>query len=172
MTHIDLDINRLLDELVEQIRQHPLFNPQVKLIGIRTGGEWIAQHLHQKLELSAPLGVLDISFYRDDFSTIGLNPAVQPSNIPWSVKDQTIFLVDDVLYTGRTTRAAMNEIFDYGRPASIILVTLVDRKGGRELPVQPDISGLQVRSNQALKLTGPDPLQMTLTDTQTPETSK
>jgi pyrimidine operon attenuation protein/uracil phosphoribosyltransferase len=165
MTTLNFDINQLLSELTEKIRQHPHFNAQAKMIGIRTGGEWIAQHLHQRLELDAPLGVLDISFYRDDFSKIGLNPAVQPSNIPWDVEDQTIFLVDDVLYTGRTTRAAMNEIFDYGRPAAIILVSLVDRKGCRELPIQPDISGLQMQCHQTLKLTGPEPLSMTLIDT-------
>lgn len=160
----NFDINQLLDELADKIRQHPRFNPQIKLIGIRTGGEWIAQGLHQRLDLHSPLGVLDISFYRDDFSKIGLNPAVQPSSIPWSVDDESIFLVDDVLYTGRTTRAAMNEIFDYGRPAAITLVALVDRKGARELPIQPDICALQMQCHQTLKLTGPEPLTMTLLD--------
>lgn len=164
MTTLNFDINQLLDELAEKIRQHPLFNPQAKFIGIRTGGEWIAQGLHQRLDLPSPLGVLDISFYRDDFSKIGLNPAVQPSSIPWAIDDQAIFLIDDVLYTGRTTRAAMNEIFDYGRPASITLVTLVDRKGARELPIQPDISALQMQCHQTLKLSGPPPLTMTLVE--------
>ena len=131
MTKLNFDMPLLLDELAEAIRQHPRFNADIKLIGIRTGGEWIAQALHQRLALTHPLGVLDIAFYRDDFSKIGLHPAVQPSNIPWDIENQAIFLVDDVLYTGRTTRAAMNEIFDYGRPASITLVTLVDRKGCR-----------------------------------------
>ena len=162
MTKLNLDINQLLDELADKIREHKLFDDQAKLIGIRTGGEWIAKGLHQRLNITSPLGVLDISFYRDDFSKIGLNPAVQPSNIPWSVDDQHIFLIDDVLYTGRTTRAAMNEIFDYGRPASITLVSLVDRKGARELPIQPDISALQMQCHQTLKLTGPEPLSMTL----------
>jgi pyrimidine operon attenuation protein/uracil phosphoribosyltransferase len=164
MTTLNLDIQRLLDELAEAIRQHPRFDSHIKLIGIRTGGEWIAQALHQRLNLSHPLGVLDISFYRDDFSKIGLHPAVQPSNIAWSVENENVFLVDDVLYTGRTTRAAMNEIFDYGRPASITLVTLVDRKGCRELPIQPDIFALQMQCHQTLKLTGPEPLTITLVE--------
>ncbi|MGE4502929.1 MAG: bifunctional pyr operon transcriptional regulator/uracil phosphoribosyltransferase PyrR [Thiomicrospira sp.] len=164
MTNLNLDIQALLDELADAIRQHPRFHPDIKLVGIRTGGEWIAHALHQRLNLSQALGVLDISFYRDDFSKIGLHPAVQPSNIPWSVENETLFLVDDVLYTGRTTRAAMNEIFDYGRPASITLVTLVDRKGCRELPIQPDITALQMQCHQTLKLTGPEPLTMTLVE--------
>lgn len=162
MNNLNLDINQLLADLTEQIRQHPKFSPSAKMIGIRTGGEWIAEKLHQNLGLSEPLGVLDISFYRDDFSTIGLNPTVQPSNIAWDVDNATIFLVDDVLYTGRTTRAAMNEIFDYGRPAEIILVSLVDRKGARELPIQPDISALTMECHQKLKLTGPEPLEIFL----------
>ncbi len=164
MTKLNFDMSLLLDELAQAIRQHPRFNTDIKLIGIRTGGEWIAQALHQRLALTHPLGVLDIAFYRDDFSKIGLHPAVQPSNIPWDIENQAIFLVDDVLYTGRTTRAAMNEIFDYGRPASITLVTLVDRKGCRELPIQPDITALQMQCHQTLKLTGPEPLTMTLVD--------
>lgn len=164
MTSLNIDINQLLDELSDKIRQHPRFHQDIKMIGIRTGGEWIAQALAQRLDLANPLGVLDISFYRDDFSKIGLNPAVQPSSIPWDINDQDLFLVDDVLYTGRTTRAAMNELFDYGRPASITLVTLVDRKGCRELPIQPDIYALQMQCHQTLKLNGPSPLTMSLLD--------
>jgi pyrimidine operon attenuation protein/uracil phosphoribosyltransferase len=168
MTSLNLDIELYLDNLAEAIRQHPRFHAEIKMIGIRTGGEWIAQALHQRLGLTQPLGVLDISFYRDDFSKVGLNPNVQPSDIPWSVDDEALFLVDDVLYTGRTTRAAMNEIFDYGRPQSITLVALVDRRGCRELPVQPDIVGLTMECNQTLKLNGPNPLTMSFIDT--PET--
>jgi pyrimidine operon attenuation protein / uracil phosphoribosyltransferase len=84
---------------------------------------------------------LDISFYRDDFDRIGLNPKVKPSTITADLNDKQVVLVDDVLYTGRTIRAAMNELFDYGRPARIDLVTLVDR-GGRELPIAPRWSGI------------------------------
>lgn len=134
------------------------------MLGIRTGGEWIAQALHQRLGLPEPLGILDSSFYRDDFASVGLHHEVQPSIIPWDLDNQNVFLVDDVLYTGRTTRAAMNELFDYGRPASITLVTLVDRKGCRQLPIQPDISALQLECHQTVKLHGPTPLTLSLID--------
>lgn len=129
------------------------------MIGIRTGGVWIAKMLHQELGLADPLGTLDISFYRDDFTRIGMNPEVHPCDLPVSVDDRHIILVDDVLQTGRTIRAALNEIFDYGRPSSVMLVTLVDR-GGRELPIQPDVVGLKpsLDPNQHITLTGPDPL--------------
>ena len=100
------------------------------IAGIYTGGAWIAERLHTLLELTEPLSMLDISFYRDDFTRIGVNPQVRPSRLPVSIDDRHIVLVDDVLNTGRTIRAALNEIFDYGRPASIMLATLVERGGG------------------------------------------
>ncbi len=110
------------------------------MIGIRTGGVDVGRHLHHALKLEEPLGELNISFYRDDFSTIGLHPVVGPSQVPVSVEGRHIVLVDDVLSTGRTVRAAMNEIFDYGRPASITLAVLVQRTG-HELPIRADIIG-------------------------------
>ena len=133
------------------------------MIGIHTGGVWIAEALHKALGLQQPLGTLNISFYRDDFTRIGIHPQVQPSNLPFAIDDQHIVLVDDVLHTGRTIRAALNEIFDYGRPASVILVTLVDR-GGRELPIAADIIGVQMTlaEHQHVKLTGPDQLRLEL----------
>jgi pyrimidine operon attenuation protein/uracil phosphoribosyltransferase len=133
------------------------------LIGIRTGGVWLAENLHIQLGVKDPLGTLDISFYRDDFTRIGMNPEVHPSNLPTPVDDRHIVLIDDVLHTGRTIRAALNEIFDYGRPASIILATLVDRSG-RELPIQPDIIGIQpaLEQNQHITLIGPDPLSLVI----------
>jgi pyrimidine operon attenuation protein/uracil phosphoribosyltransferase len=133
------------------------------MIGIRTGGVWVAQRLHKKLALKEPLGTLDISFYRDDFTRIGMNPEVHPSNLPISVDDRHIMLVDDVLHTGRTIRAALNEIFDYGRPASIILASLIDRPG-RELPIQPDLVALYpaLEADQHITLIGPDPLGLVL----------
>jgi len=106
------------------------------MVGIHTGGVWVAEHLHRQLAINEPLGSLDISFYRDDFTRIGMNPVVKPSQMPFSIDDRHIILVDDVLHTGRTIRAALNELFDYGRPASIMLATLIDR-GGRELPSRP-----------------------------------
>lgn len=156
----------LLEQLAEQIKIL-LSNraiDQPLMIGIHTGGVWVAEALHHKLDLSEPLATLDISFYRDDFSRIGINPKVKPSNLPPHVENRHIILVDDVLHTGRTIRAAMNEIFDYGRPASITLVCLIERNG-RELPIQADIVGqrLQLTENQHIKLTGPDKLEFEIT---------
>jgi len=133
------------------------------MVGIHTGGVWVAQRLHDLLGLGEPLGTLDISFYRDDFSRIGMHPQVKPSNLPFEVEDRHIILVDDVLYTGRTIRAALNEIYDYGRPASVLLAVLVDR-GGRELPIQADVVGLQMQlgTDEQVKLSGPDHLALTV----------
>lgn len=150
---------KLETDVAALIRARNLINPAI--VGIHTGGAWIAQHLHQALGLTTALGRLDISFYRDDFTRIGINPQVKPSDLPFSVDDRHILLVDDVLFTGRTIRAALNELFDYGRPASIALVTLVDR-GGRELPIQADAVGMHVTlaRNEQVKLHGPTPLTM------------
>ena len=133
------------------------------MVGIQTGGVWVATKLHQQLNIQEPLATLDISFYRDDFSRIGMNPKVKPSSLPPEIEDRHIILVDDVLHTGRTIRAAMNELFDYGRPASITLVCLIDRSG-RELPMQADIVGERIELNEGehIKLTGPEPLSLEL----------
>ena len=104
------------------------------LVGIHSGGVWVAERLHHDLGLPGRIGSLDISFYRDDFGRIGLHPQVKPSDIPFEIDGAHILLVDDILYTGRTIRGAMNVLFDYGRPARIDLAVLLDR-GGRELPV-------------------------------------
>ena len=156
---IDVMAGKIWTLLNEQGISNPL------MVGIRTGGVWVAERLHQELGLEEPLGTLDISFYRDDFTRIGMNPEVHPSDLPVPVDDRHIVLVDDVLHTGRTIRAALNEIFDYGRPASIILATLVDRPG-RELPIQPDIVGLHpvLLADQHITLIGPDPLGLVLGD--------
>ena len=164
MTELDINTETLIEEISEKLKSQSIMSQSPKMIGIRTGGEWVAQKLHQKLSLTDPLGVIDISFYRDDFSKIGLNPTIKPSDIPWEVDGQHIILVDDVLFTGRTTRAALNEIFDYGRPASVTLVTLLDRKGCRELPFQADIVGMSLECNQTIKVTGPEPLKVTILD--------
>ena len=113
------------------------------LIGIRRGGVEVGRYLHQRLAPTEALGELNIAFYRDDFSSIGLHPVVGPSQVPFTVDDRHIILVDDVLGTGRTVRAAMNEIFDYGRPAKITLAVLVQRSG-HELPVRADVVGHEV----------------------------
>ena len=138
--------------LQERNRSDPLF------VGIHTGGVWVAQQLQRLYHSSLPLGKLNIAFYRDDFSRIGLHPRVTPSSLPFDVGGRHVILIDDVLYTGRTVRAAMNELFDYGRAASICLAVLVDR-GGRELPIQADVAGrrLDLAANQHVKLSGPDP---------------
>ncbi|MCK5395544.1 MAG: bifunctional pyr operon transcriptional regulator/uracil phosphoribosyltransferase PyrR [Gammaproteobacteria bacterium] len=158
--------DQLLAQMAEKIQtlldEKAIDNPL--MVGIHTGGVWVATELYQQLNnskdvFSEPLASLDISFYRDDFSRIGLNPEVKPSKLPPDVEDRHIILVDDVLHTGRTIRAAMNELFDYGRPASITLVCLLDRSG-RELPLQADIVGEHVVLNEGehIKLTGPEPL--------------
>jgi pyrimidine operon attenuation protein/uracil phosphoribosyltransferase len=136
------------------------------VIGIHTGGVWIAERLRRRLGVNAPLGELNIAFYRDDFSRIGIHPEVRPSRLPFTVDDRHLVLVDDVLHTGRTVRAAMNEIFDWGRPASISLAVLIDR-GGRELPIQADVAGksLSLKDGEHVKLTGPEPLALEITGT-------
>jgi pyrimidine operon attenuation protein/uracil phosphoribosyltransferase len=167
MNDID-DIPGLLDniarELAQRLEQGGCDNPA--MIGIHTGGVWVAEELHRRLGLNEPLGSLDISFYRDDFTRIGMNPVVKPSRLPFSIDDRHIILVDDVLHTGRTIRAAMNELFDYGRPASILLATLVERDG-RELPIQANVVGGHVRLNatQHIKLLGPEPLVLEIKQT-------
>ena len=135
------DAEELLARLAEQMRA--AVTPDTALIGIHTGGVWLAQRLHKVLALTQPLGTIDVSFYRDDYGSRGLHPKVKPSNIPFEVVDADIVLVDDVLYTGRTIRAAMNELFDYGRPQSIRLAALVDR-GGRQLPIAAQFVGAQL----------------------------
>jgi len=160
MTHAtqpDKLIEKLAVDLKNFLAQQNIHNPI--MVGIETGGVWIAQQLHQRLQLQHPLATLDISFYRDDFSRIGMNPQVKPSQLPPQVEDCHIILVDDVLHTGRTIRAAMNELFDYGRPASITLACLVERSG-REIPIQADVVGqdLELHDNEQIKLNGPEPL--------------
>ncbi|GHT80606.1 bifunctional pyr operon transcriptional regulator/uracil phosphoribosyltransferase [Betaproteobacteria bacterium] len=127
-----LDAEALCLQLAEQIRPH--LKPDTVLVGIRTGGLWLAERLHKLLDITQPPGAIDTSFYRDDYGAKGLHASPQRTEIPFSIEDAPVILIDDVLYTGRTTRAALNEIFDFGRPASVELAVLVDR-GGRELPV-------------------------------------
>ncbi len=162
MTQV-VDIDKLLNDLAKRLTQH-LASQGLEnslMIGIHSGGVWVAERLHQQLGLQEPLGHLDISFYRDDFSRIGMNPQVKPSHLPFNVDDRHIILVDDVLHTGRTIRAALNEIFDYGRPASVSLAVLIDR-GERELPIEANVIGLKMdlASGENIKLQGPEPLSL------------
>ncbi|MGZ5058109.1 MAG: bifunctional pyr operon transcriptional regulator/uracil phosphoribosyltransferase PyrR [Methylobacter sp.] len=160
-----LDISELLNNLEAELKrivnERQLVNPL--MIGIRTGGVWIAEQMHRRLNISEPLGLLDISFYRDDFSQIGVSPNVKPSQLPTHIEGRDIILVDDVFYTGRTIRAAMNEIFDYGRPNQIVLAVLIERDG-RQIPLNPDCVGTKITLNadQRIKLTGPEPLAIHL----------
>ena len=138
-------------QLAELIR--PNITPQTALVGIHTGGVWLAERLRELLGLGA-IGRIDVSFYRDDFAEKGLHPQLKPTTINFEVEGRHLILVDDVLYTGRTTRAAMNELFDYGRPAVVELAVLADR-GGRELPVAARYSVWQptLDRNEGLVLT-------------------
>lgn len=156
---VDALLDKMGQELSALISQRKIEDPL--MIGIHTGGVWLAERLHKQLGLEGPMGVLDISFYRDDFTKMGLNPKVKPSQLPTATEGRHILLVDDVIMSGRTIRAAMNELFDYGRPASITLITLLDLER-RELPIQADVVGgtLTLGDNQLIKLTGPDPLTL------------
>ncbi len=162
------DIPAIIDDMAEQlgtlISDSGYSDPA--MVGIHTGGVWIAKLLHARLGIGEALASLDISFYRDDFTRIGMNPVVQPSQLPYSIDDRHIIIVDDVLHTGRTIRAAMNELFDYGRPASITLATLIER-GGRELPIEAGVVGRHVKlePGEHIKLTGPDPLALKILKT-------
>ena len=149
------DVDTLITRLADAIR--PKLTPDTALVGIYSGGVWIAERLHSLLRVATPLGMLSITHYRDDFSRIGLHPQVKPSRVPFDVEGRDVILVDDVFYTGRTVRGAMHELFDYGRPASIRLAVLVDR-GGHELPIRPDFTGthLDIPPGQNLTLSRED----------------
>ena len=139
----ELDAEALYATLARQIAESLGSTEQLALVGIYSGGAWLAERLAKELNLTDRVGFIDVSFYRDDFAARGLHAEVKPTRIPFDVEGASILLLDDVLYTGRTTRAAINELFDYGRPARIMLAALVDR-GGRELPVAPDFVGTSV----------------------------
>ena len=149
------EAEKLCEQLAAELR--PRLGEKSAMIGLYTGGAWLAERLHQKLEMQTPLGLMDIAFYRDDYHTQGLHHDPKRTRIPFDVSGRDILLVDDVLYTGRTVRAAMNELFDYGRPASISLVVLADR-GGRELPICAQHCGarVDVPAGQRLRLTRGD----------------
>ncbi len=155
----------LLPQMAAALTQH-LSSRQIsepRFIGIRTGGVWVAQALLEALGRDDALGILDVSFYRDDFTQNGLHPQVQPSELPFEIEGQHLVLIDDVLMSGRTIRAALNELFDYGRPASVTLVSLLDLNA-RELPIRPDVVGatLSLAADQRVKLSGPTTLTLEL----------
>lgn len=154
------DIDAAIKRMAQPVRA--LAKKRPVMVGIHTGGVWVATRLHKEAGLTEPLGTLDISFYRDDFTRIGMNPQVKASDLPVAIEDRHVILVDDVLHTGRTIRAALNEIFDYGRPASVTLAVLIVRDG-RELPVEAQIFGehMHLTKRQHAKLIGgPDRLKL------------
>ncbi len=122
-------------------------NKELAIVGIHTCGVYLARRIHRFIEkqigAEVAFGSLDINLYRDDWSLVSQNPVVRTTDIAFAVDNATIVLVDDVIFTGRTIRAAMDAIMDYGRPTALQLAALVDR-GGRELPIQPDFTGLQI----------------------------
>jgi pyrimidine operon attenuation protein / uracil phosphoribosyltransferase len=135
------DPEALVRTLAEQMRGK--VSPDAGLVGIYTGGAWVAERLHRALAIKVPLGVLAVTLHRDDFGRIGLHRESRRSQIPFSVDAREVILVDDVLHTGRTIRAALNELYDFGRPSAVRLAVLADR-GGRELPIAADFSGARV----------------------------
>jgi pyrimidine operon attenuation protein/uracil phosphoribosyltransferase len=145
------DAEEICEQLAVELRGR--VGPKTAMIGIYTGGAWLAERLHRLLGLATPLGLMDIAFYRDDYTARGLKHDPKRTKIPFDVSGRELLLVDDVLYTGRTIRAAMNELFDYGRPESISLVVLADR-GGRQLPICAQHCGarVEVPSGKRLRL--------------------
>jgi pyrimidine operon attenuation protein / uracil phosphoribosyltransferase len=149
----NFDAEALYQALLQQVKAGLKNVDNVAIVGIHSGGAWLAERLAEDLKLQDRLGFIDVSFYRDDYAEKGLHAEVKPTQIPFEVEGAAILLVDDVLYTGRTTRAAINELFDYGRPARIMLAALADR-GGRELPISADFVAekITLSANQQLVL--------------------
>ena len=156
-------ITEILDQLARRIKGAYAEPP--RLIGLHTGGAWVAHQLASRLNWAEP-AYLDVSLYRDDFSTSGLKRSGDTQGMPPALDGDHVLLVDDVLFTGRTIRAAINVLFDYGRPGQIDLAVVFDR-GGRELPISPTFVGEELGDLGAkrCKLTGPAPL--TLVDPET-----
>jgi len=150
MSSLTLDAEAMYLALLAGVRG--ILRPGTRLVGVTSGGAWLAERLQRDLQLDGPPGIISSALHRDDFSRRGMTAAAQ-TRIPFDVKDAHIMLVDDVLYTGRTLRAVINELFDFGRPASVQLAVLVDR-GGRELPVQAEVCAARVvlAPNQSLAL--------------------
>ena len=135
------DPEALVQKLADEMRGR--VPADAGLVGIYTGGAWVAERLHRALGCRVPLGLLAVTLHRDDFGRIGLHRESRRSQIPFPVDGREVVLVDDVLHTGRTVRAALNELYDFGRPAAVRLAVLADR-GGRELPVAADFLGARV----------------------------
>jgi pyrimidine operon attenuation protein/uracil phosphoribosyltransferase len=143
------DAEQMLAALADRMRGAVAFD--ARFVGIHSGGAWVADRLAQMIPGDHPVGYIDVSFYRDDFNRKGLKPEVKRTEIPFEVEGATIVLVDDVLYTGRSVRAAIHELFDYGRPQRVELAVLVDR-GGRELPIEATYAGTRLAVAEALSI--------------------
>lgn len=144
------DIDRSLQRISLQISENNHGVENIAIIGIHTGGVFLADRILQKIQerenIEIPKGSLDITLYRDDWSLASQNPQVKKTDIQFSLEDMVVILVDDVIFTGRTIRAALDALMDFGRPRCIQLAALIDR-GGRELPIQPDYTGLEVQAD-------------------------
>ena len=162
MTTLSLDASALYAELLAGVR--PLIKPDLSLVGIWSGGAWLAEKLQADLGLPGRHGVISSTLHRDDFGERGLAATTDATNLPFAIDGRHILLIDDVLYTGRTIRAVINELYDFGRPASVQLAVLVDR-GGRELPIQPLIAAARVTlpASQKLSLARTDDGGLTFT---------
>lgn len=143
-------VPELLDTLESELRAALVARGWTRpwLVGIHRGGAWLAGELARRFPAAGPVGTLDISFHRDDYDRRGLHPVVRASDLPRAVDDAQIVLVDDILQTGRTIRAAINALFEFGRPQGVLLAVLVDR-GGRELPIQADACAVRLASDPA-----------------------
>ena len=141
MSTLTLDAEALYTELRAGVRG--LWRPDMNLLGIWSGGAWLAERLQLDLRLDGQPGVISSALHRDDFGERGLSGGTAATKIPFAVDGAHILLLDDVLFTGRTIRAVLNELFDFGRPASVSLAVLVDR-GGRELPIQPAFAAAKI----------------------------
>ncbi len=149
MTTLHLDAEALYDDLRSRVRG--LLDRDTVLVGIWSGGAWLAERLHRDLERPGEHGVITSALHRDDFGSRGMSPTADPTRLPFEVEGHDILLVDDVLYTGRTVRAVVNELYDFGRPARVALAVLVDR-GGRELPVEAAASAARIALPAAQRL--------------------
>jgi len=151
MASLHLDAEALYADLLGGVRS--LLRPDTALVGIWSGGAWLAERLQRDLKLAGDPATISSTLHRDDFGSRGLAAGADHTKLPFNVDDRPILLIDDVLYTGRTIRAVLNELFDFGRPASVALAVLVDR-GGRELPIQPAFSAARITlpSDQRLSL--------------------
>jgi pyrimidine operon attenuation protein / uracil phosphoribosyltransferase len=150
MSTLSLDAEALYAELLSGVRM--LLQPDTALVGIWSGGAWLAERLQADLKLPGPCGLISSALHRDDYSARGLAGASDATRLPFAIDGSRILLIDDVLFTGRTIRAVINELYDFGRPHAVDLAVLVDR-GGRELPIQASFAAARVALPGAQRLT-------------------